>query len=86
MTKLIVSFPNFAHAPIGKELSRAVVGEAVFPHSEEQRRNNTQVSNPRQRHLHLTLQQGGGKKLHFALGAINFQRTVGRFINESEQK
>ena len=40
MTKPIVSFPNFANAPIGKELSRVDVGEALLPRSEEQRRNN----------------------------------------------
>jgi len=48
LTKLIVSFPNFANAPNNKELSRAHVGEAALPHSEEQRRNNNQDSNPRQ--------------------------------------
>jgi hypothetical protein len=87
VTKLIVSFPNFANAPNGKEVSRARVGEAVLPDSEEQRRNDNQVSNPRQHHMHFTLQQWGEEaELHFALGAINFQRTVSRFVKESDEK
>jgi len=84
VTTLIVSFPNFANSPNGEELSRARPWERLsFPIV----KSSVGTTSKFQTHDSITCTShcsNGRKKLHFALGAINFQRTVGRLIKEAD--